>query len=136
MALTLTRKFGPMSLGPMRAVLYEATFDSSYPDNGESLTPANVGLKEFVFVGIDPVDETSGALLFNFDYTNNKVIAYYPTGGATASPTALAAPLLTAGTTAVTGSAATGPITPGIAKEVGDTANLSSVIVRVFALGF
>lgn len=143
MALTFTRKFGPFSAGSMRAVVYEVQFDSAYASGGEAFTAANVGLSEILHVAIEPIDGTSRQVIFNFDYANAKLQAYFPTGGDQAAPTSLADPVVAvtvpSGSTTVTSSAAqpnlTEAVTPGVAKEVG-AADLSSVKVRAFVWGF
>src|SRR4030067_1074317 len=120
----------------MREVIYEVPMHNSYPANGESFTPAMVGLKEFVFVDVHPIDEVAGKLLYAYDYTNQKIVVLYPTGGTGAGPGALGDPIIEAGTTAVTGSGATGKFTPGRGIEIGDTTDLTTVDLRVRVVGF
>lgn len=121
-------------------------FDSSYPTGGESLTAADL---ELVSVDLCLIAPASG-LLFEYDHTNSKVKAVYPTGGAAAPATrtapVAAAPTATganavvpAGAVAVTSDAAqptltiTQPtisapaLTAGIGLEVGNTTDLSAV---------
>ena len=135
MAFTMTRQFGPWSNGPLREVIYTALFDNAYASNGESLTPAMVGLSQFVFVDVHPIDETGGEILYAFDYANQKIVALFPTGGTGTVPTSLANPIIESGTTAVTGSAATGKFSPGKGIEIG-AADLSTITVRIRAMGF
>src|SRR4051812_23133924 len=59
-------------IGDIRCVLGTYAFDSSYPTGGEAFTPATVGLTAINFALFSP---TSG-YTFEFDHTNNKVIAY------------------------------------------------------------
>ena len=47
-------------------------FDDSYPTGGESLTAAMLGLSSIDFVDIPP----SGGQVFQYDYTNSKVLVY------------------------------------------------------------
>lgn len=55
-------------------VVCDIDFDSSYPTGGESLTPGNVGL-----VGIDfCVITAKSGYVFEYDYTNQKLMAYWP----------------------------------------------------------
>src|SRR3990167_4115850 len=49
-------------------------FDSSYPTGGETFAPKDVGLRAFETGGVD-IDAKSG-YTFEFDYTNNKILAY------------------------------------------------------------
>lgn len=142
MALTITRTGDWHGVaGNLRYAYVKVDFDSSYPTGGESLTPADVGMREFVDVKIHP---TSG-FLFEYDYTNEKILAY--TQGA-AHATAGSATLddypVTAGP-GVTGSisisreASAGAATArwGPMKEVANTDDLSTVTgVRVFCWGF
>lgn len=135
MALTFTNQAQGV-VGNLRYWSGTILFDNSYPTNGEAITAANFGFASVIYVldlGIN------GGVLFEFDKTNSKIKAYFPTGGATASPTTLIAPVgaLPAGVTPVTSTTATGAVatTPGIGKEVGNTTDLSTVTVQVFALG-
>lgn len=82
------------------------TFDSSYPTGGEPLVPTDVGLSSKVeFISVSPAD----GYIFEYDYSNEKVIAYEPTSDATA---------------------------PAVAKEVANTDDLSTVTARYFAFGY
>lgn len=53
------------------------TFDSSYDTGGESFTPANVGLSEFlnVFISVDAASTTPGYVV-QYDYTDEKLVVY------------------------------------------------------------
>lgn len=134
MALTIS-KVASYVTGDGRTVVFDATFDDSYPTGGESLTDADMGLGvEVRTVTAEP----AGGLYFEYDYTNSKLVAKFPTGGARAPATATA-PVATAdsGGTTVTSSAATVPValTAGIGLEVGDGTDLSRVTTRVTATG-
>jgi hypothetical protein len=48
-------------------------FDSSYPTGGEALTAANLDLSTILFIIIEP----NTGYVFQYDYTNSKVIAYW-----------------------------------------------------------
>jgi len=82
------------------------TFDSSYPTGGESLTVSNVGLSSKIeFIA---VTDASG-YNFQYDYTNNKVLAYWPNSDATA---------------------------PSVGKQVANTTDLSAVTCNFIAFGY
>lgn len=134
MALTVTINKRER-LGRMRYRTGTIAFDSSYPTGGEPLSAADLELGSVDLCNFSP----GSGLLFEYDYTNSKVKAIYPTGGATA-PATRTAPVATAasGATAVTSSAATVPValTAGIGLEVGNTTDLSAVTgVRFVAWG-
>lgn len=112
------------------------TFDSSYPTNGEALTAANLEFSTDVeFIQVSP----AGGLVFEYDYSDSKIKAFYPTGGS-ATPASLAAPAVTfpSGSTAVESDAAQPNLveTAGIAKEVGNTTDLSTVTAYFVAFGY
>lgn len=69
--------------GNRRIRVRTITFDSSYPDNGEPLTPADVGLRAITFVGDTIVRKSDGAdaVVVTYDYTNQKLIAYWGNAG-------------------------------------------------------
>ena len=111
-------------------------FGSSYPTNGEALTASNLEFSTDVeFIEISP----AGGLIFEYDYANSKLKALYPTGGS-ATPASRAAPAVTvpSGSTAVESSAAQPNLTEtaGIAKEVGNTTDLSTVTAYFVAFGY
>lgn len=114
--------------GDMRVVFADVTFDASYVTGGLSLVPKDLGISDALSVRFADVASNSG-LLFEYDHTNQKLKAMYPTGGATA-PAALAAPTAAAGATAVTSSAATAPLVAGQGREVANATNLSAVTCR------
>ena len=112
------------------------TFDSSYPTNGEALTAANLEFSTDVeFIQVSP----AGGLVFEYDYSDSKIKAFYPTGGS-ATPVSLAAPAVTvpSGSTAVESNAAQPNLveTAGIAREVGNTTDLSTVTAYFVAFGY
>lgn len=115
-----------------RIGVLDVTLSSSYPTGGESITPADFGLNDIIVV----IPQGSSGLLFEYDYANQKLLAKYPTGGATASPAALAAPTVTTGASTASAVNATTPaITPGQGKEVLNTTDLSTITVRLVAFG-
>lgn len=80
MALTLSRVAPSSADGNRRRVSFDVTFDSSYADDGESLTPANVGLKviedaiphgAFIDAGND------GGVLVRYDVAEQKLVALW-----------------------------------------------------------
>lgn len=136
MGLTISDKKRTV-VGEQALVTFTVAFDSSYPTGGESLTPEDLGF-------INHVDVLScspkSGVLFEYDYTNKKLKAVFPTGGAGTPAAALAVPVATiaAGATTVTGASATPgvAISPGVGKEVASTQNLSTLTaVRGFAIG-
>lgn len=162
MALTVTLSGDWMeSIGNKRAVRATIAFDSSYPTGGESLTAANLGLGTIEYIRIDP----KAGYVFEYDYTNKKVLAYR--SGAVAAHTHtlhfnnadvadgagtrvnIGTNLMGANTGAdvsVAGVADTsgaggivnsGAVSAAALAEVGDTTDLSSVTgVRVYATGY
>lgn len=72
MALTVTTADENVA-GARKTKVVNVTFDSSYPTGGEGFTPASVGFVSFTFVDIAPSD----GYVYEFDYTNNKIIAYW-----------------------------------------------------------
>lgn len=112
----------------------DVTFSSSYSAGGESVTAGNLGFPSgFKVVAV--VAHPVAGLVFEYDYTNQKLKAFYPTGGATTAPSsATAAPAVTSGASTASAVNATTPaLTPGIGKEVAATANLSTITVRIAA---
>ncbi|KKK50096.1 hypothetical protein LCGC14_3128430 [marine sediment metagenome] len=131
MALTVAIKRNEI-FGARRVVFADVTFDASYPTGGELGLEALLNMGGFDFLLAAP----NKGLMFEYDFTNKKLMAFYPTGGATAAPTTLAAPkgvASAAGADTITIDPV--PITPGQAKEVGSTADLSTVVTRVMAIG-
>lgn len=97
---------------------------SSYNTGGMAVTAAN-----FEFPGtIAELDlGPTGGLIFEWDKTNGKVKAYYPTGGATASPAATGDPKVSTGASTASAVNATSPaLTPGLGKEVAASTDLSA----------
>lgn len=85
MALTLSRVANTWrAAGNKRTVDYDITFDSSYADDGETLTPANVGLKvieraiphgAFIDAGND------NGVLVRYDIAEQKLVALWGNAG-------------------------------------------------------
>lgn len=53
--------------------LADCAFDSSYPTGGEALAPSALGMARFERV----IAENKSGYLFEYDYTNEKLLAYY-----------------------------------------------------------
>lgn len=107
---------------------------NTYATNGVAVTAALFELPGTIAeLDIGP----SGGLIFEWDKTNSKIKAFYPTGGATASPAALAAPQVTTGASTASAVNATTPaLTPGVAKEVLNATDLSSITTRFRVEGY
>jgi len=138
MSVTLTKVADSDNVvGRFRSVMYDMAFDNSYPAGGEAITPANVGLSKILGVTVKGGNAAHPKLIYGWDTTNNKLLAFFPTGGATAAPTSLANPIVTTGSaTASAVDAVTPNITPGQGVEVGATADLSSITLRVEFIGY
>lgn len=125
--------------GRTRRKVFDITLDTSYSTGGLAIAAAAVGLRVIQGGRIIGGNAAAKVLQYHIDTTTTpgaaKLIALFPTGSTLAAGTALADPILNAGGTAVTASAATGPFAAGQAKEVGATANLSTLIVRVEFFG-
>lgn len=137
--------------GNKRTSTFDVAFDSSYPTGGESLSLGTLGLSE---VDIVLISQKSGYVL-EYDYTNNKVLAYRSAAfthahslifkaNAAANAVTMAANSLhnaTAGDLTVVGGGADGGIASytGAAAtltEVADTTDLSALTgVRFMAIG-
>lgn len=124
MALTLTRNQAHKGIvGNQRWEALQVAFDSSYPTNGESgLTPAALGLDVIYLVLASP---TSG-YTFNFDYTNNLLLAYRIEVIASADSSG-ANNTLVKDTGTVVGVSGTGTAFGQALSEVVDTTDLSSL---------
>ena len=129
--------------GNKRIVFADVDFDSSYPTGGESLQASDVGLKAIDFLQATP----KSGYIFEYDYTNEKLKALYPTKTQDAATTGANALTVDSGSTTVTSTAANGAIItvpsgfrsavdPGPAEEVGNGTDLSSLTdVRVMIIG-
>jgi hypothetical protein len=150
MSLTITRVRSDV-WGKTRAVVADVTFDSSYPAGGELVAKEALGMRTVVEGGqIVGGNAAAAAYLAHFVPSTRKMMLMYPTGGANASPAALADPAGTqaastipAGGTPVTSTAANGAIvtnpnpalTPGKGKELLATTDASTLTFRVLFLG-
>ena len=118
---------------------YDVTFDTSYPAGGEAILPKELGRGEILGAKILGGNAAAAVLLYHWVVTTYKLMAMFPTGGGATAPTSLTAPVVAvtvpSGATAVTSTAAqpdlTETFTPGQAKEVGATIDLSSITLRI-----
>jgi hypothetical protein len=95
--------------GRLRFSVIDFTFDASYPTGGEAFNETVLqgsGLRKVLGAVQMGGNSAAGAYIFHFDTANEKLMAFYPSGGA--APAALAAPAITvpAGATPVTSDAA------------------------------
>jgi hypothetical protein len=83
MALTLS-PVTRTNFGDKRVRIYDVTFDSSYPTGGESLTPADVGLKAIYTVEGSQARNADGSLTHSiiYDHANKKLLAHQFDGSA------------------------------------------------------
>jgi len=117
-------------------VVADATMSNSYPTGGESIAPNKLGLAVLNFVLPSPAT----GYIFEFDHANNKLKAFTPTnvaleetaGVADANNTLIKKTDTSIGV-AGTGTAAT---VNNAASEVANKSNLSTVVVRVIAIGY
>jgi hypothetical protein len=143
MALTFThRKEFESTLGRLRALVYDITFDASYPTGGEVFTPAAIpGFAIKALAGVIQIggNVAAGAYLLHYDSVNRKLMIFYPTGGS-AAPAALADPVTSvpAGLTAVLSDAVQPNLveTAGRGLELANATDASTLIFRVILLGY
>lgn len=79
MALALTQVGRRTVFGDRRVVIFDITFDSSFLDEGESLTADDCGLTYIDFVHANPAQDlasTDTAYVIGYDYTNSKLTAW------------------------------------------------------------
>ena len=118
------------------AVIADVTFDNSYPTGGEALTANQFGLNTMSFVLPSP----SAGYIFEFNHTAKKLKAFTPTavsviadvGVADANNTLMKS---AAGSIEVAGTGTAFAVN-NAATEVANTTNLSTVTVRVLAIGY
>lgn len=162
MAVTYTRvPDGNDVWGRTLIKIVDITLDSSYPlTNGYVIQASDVGMKGLFGAKVIGGNKASGAVLPAIDLgtvagappTSAILRLFLPTGGGTA-PATLTAPVggtagaltVAAGATPVTSTAANGAgivtqaaggaFVAGIGKEVGNTTDVSSIIVRVLFIG-
>jgi hypothetical protein len=92
-------------VGDLKYSITNVTFDSSYPTGGEAVTVADFGFThDILHLNCAP----GGGIVFEFDDTNTKILAFWGDNN----------------------NAADGPLV-----EVPNTTDLSTKVTRVFALG-
>ena len=143
MALTIAITNGPFIIGDRRGVIAKVSFDSSYATNGESLKPEDLGMTVIDFLICEP---TNG-YLYEYDYTNKKLKAKYPTKTQAVANSSSNQLILTTGSNSATAVDATRPhvdvpagfrsaVDAGAAEEVGSAVSLAAdTNVRLFAIG-
>ena len=95
MALTLTHlpEFQFSIGGQLTFVVFDVTFDSSYPAGGEAVdADKDLGFGAIAGMQVIGSNAVAAALMLAWDTVNGKLMVHYPTGGAAASPAALADP--------------------------------------------
>ena len=151
MAITQTLNKDALDVwGKQRVAVAELVLDNSYPAGGYTLSPEAFGLKTIRGVLCVGGNAAAARLIYWWDTANQKFMVHYPTGGATASPAALADPVPSTpilahapGATPVTSTAATmpdhaataGTQAPGQGKEVLATTDLTTITVSVWVFG-
>lgn len=137
MALTLARVLeGANVEGKLRSDCFDVTLDNSYVGGGMVILAATVGFRVLLGARVIGGNAAAGAYNWWWDTANSKLMAFYPTGGATASPAAVADPKVTTGASTASAVDATTPnITPGKGKELLGTTDASTLRVRVQFFG-
>jgi len=138
MALTISNRHHLKAVGA-QTKLCDIAFDSSYPTGGESLTPANLGLKQILQVHVSP----KSGYLFEYDYDNEKLKAFTPTAAQAAvttdkiTITASGAANITDGQSCTVDSTFRSAVDAAAADEVANATNLSGVTgVKVMVIGY
>lgn len=121
MALTFTEK-KRAKLGNAYAVSADITFDSSYPTGGEALAASAFGLNNIDIM----LCETASGYMFQYDYANAKLKAFYPRAALTGSLDVAESAATLTGDTDVAAAAG---------AEVTSTADLHTITTRVMAIG-
>lgn len=80
MGFNITQIGNPTVFGDRRVQTVELTSTGTYPDEGEPLTPKDIGFEEridfAVFAGIHASGDLESATILRYDYANQKVVAY------------------------------------------------------------
>ena len=121
----------------VRAVQIDVTGGSNTYLAGGIKLPLRGGAKTYTGGVVISSNAAAARLKADFNAATGKLIVSYPTGGATASPAALADPISTSGAATASAVDATTPnITPGRGKEVSNSTDLSSCTWRILLLGY
>lgn len=138
MGLTFTKQKEGVA-GDLRYWSGTITFDSGYLTSGELVAASNFGWSSIYSIDLG----MNGGLVFEWNKTSGTIMAFFPTGGATAAAS-VTAPVATttipsAGGVTVTSASAnptlTSVLVAGIGKEVASADDLSTIVVQVFAWG-
>lgn len=138
MGLTFTKQKEGVA-GDLRYWSGAITFDSAYLTSGELVAAANFGWSSIYSIDLG----MNGGLVFEWNKTTGAIMAFFPTGGATAAATTTAPVATTtipaAGGVTVTSASAnptlTSVLVAGIGKEVASAVDLALIVVQVFAWG-
>jgi len=125
----------------LKRVKASLLLDNAYPVAGYAITAAMFGLVRFKPTAagtglVDPFVTKVTPTVVLARIVNQLLLLSYPSGGATAGPTTPAAPIVTAGATPVTSTAATGVLTAGIGQNLPNASDASAITVEVEALGY
>ena len=126
--------------GDLRVVIATVVGGTSdYASGGYAVGGTQLGLSKIHAAFVNPANAVAGRLIANWipgTSPAGKIQVCYPTGGATASPAALADPISTTGASTASAVDATQPnITPGRGKEVADATDLTGATWQIVALG-
>jgi hypothetical protein len=69
-------RFADDIVGKQRTKYLTYTFDSTYPTGGESLTAAEAGLAEILFVDIEPDAAGATGYVVQYNYTTKKLLVF------------------------------------------------------------
>jgi hypothetical protein len=139
MALTFTKLADSEDVwGKHRVSVWDVAGDTNYIAGGYALTAANFGMRRIYGAKQIGGNAAAGRLMTHIDTVTASgpfLMFLYPTGSTLASPSAIGDPILNAGATAVTASAATGPFAAGRGKELLAATDASSITVRLLVIG-
>ena len=123
--------------GKHRSIMVDVVGPSTYAANGIPIAATYLGGKVILAATVNAINAPASRLLAYYDPVVGALRVSYPTGGATASPGALADPISTSGAaTASAVDAVTPNITPGRGKEVAANTDLSTCSWRVKLEGY
>lgn len=141
MALTFTQVPDAADVfGKTPVFVFDIQLDDAYVTDGYTINASDIGLK--ALIGAQVIGGNAQAPLLNFAFvtgaslnTKNlpsslKLLAFFPSGGANASPTTMAAPTLPTG-----GGSTDNTITPGVGKQVASGGDLATFVLRVMFYG-
>lgn len=79
--------------GKHRREVYQVVGDASYPAGGMPITPATIAMGNISGARVIGSNLAAAKLIAQWDRVNKKLMVLYPSGGAAASPAALADPV-------------------------------------------